>query len=631
MRYSFSDLSLRYKILIPFLFTVISLALVAIFFNIRSARSIIKRAGQEQVQDSVFTLTRGINEALNAATNLVVTLSEISRLQAAIAENDRNKALKVLTPILEKINNDSKLKTEVHIHTADGHSFLRSWAPNRYGDDLTLTRPMIAKIIRNKQVFAGIEAGRGGLFLRAIAPVYYRELYVGSIETGIPLKELFQILSGEENAIQALLKPEIAKIMNKKQKVGNLILATSYKELPPKVLTTEILNQGLSKEKIILFKDYGIGLKPIKNFEGKTIGVFVVGRDLSDLEAVLKEDIFKVVIVFSIASILAIMVVIWLANIVRSQICLAATRMEDIAQGEGDLTKELPVLGKDEVGSLSQAFNTFLTKLKKIVIKLKEQVQNIYETSGHLDNAAHALEDGISVMEKQTSNISNTSEVLVKRTEEVHRMISEMEQAISEISQQTATAASIAAEAQEQIQNVIKTFDALDKGSQEIGEVVNFINSIADQTNLLALNATIEAARAGEAGKGFAVVANEVKDLAKQTSEATEDISKKVYGIQASSKQVVEAIERISKVIERVNEVSNTIAAAVEEQTATVSGISENMNDVASKAEGLSKLVPEMQKAAELVRESMEGVKKQRERLASLSKNMKILVNQFKT
>ncbi|WP_022853133.1 cache domain-containing protein [Thermodesulfatator atlanticus] len=204
MRYSFSDLSLRYKILIPFLFTVISLALVAIFFNIRSARSIIKRAGQEQVQDSVFTLTRGINEALNAATNLVVTLSEISRLQAAIAENDRNKALKVLTPILEKINNDSKLKTEVHIHTADGHSFLRSWAPNRYGDDLTLTRPMIAKIIRNKQVFAGIEAGRGGLFLRAIAPVYYRGLYVGSIETGIPLKELFQILSGEENAIQAL-------------------------------------------------------------------------------------------------------------------------------------------------------------------------------------------------------------------------------------------------------------------------------------------------------------------------------------------------------------------------------------------------------------------------------------------
>ncbi len=631
MKFSFADLNLRYKILIPFLTAVLILAGVSVFFSTRSAKKIIYRAGKEQVQDSLFTLNRALSEAQEAEINLVETLSEIHRLQRALATGDRNLALKVITPILKKAQAHSDLQIKVHVHTAEGRSFLRSWAPNQYGDDLTQSRPMIARIIREHRPLYGIEAGRAGLFIRALAPVFYQGQYVGSIETGIPLKEIFALSSGEENAMQALLKPEVAAVMETQKNIGNLILATQYKEIPQKVLKSDLLRQGLEGEKIFLFPDYGLGLEPIKDFQGATIGTFVVGRDLSDLAALLHRNVVHTSLAIFLTLALAIVGIFAITQVLRRQLNLAVSRMEDIAQGEGDLTKELPVTGKDEIGKLSRAFNSFLAKLKHMVQRLKGQVTDITETSEKLEEAAHSLENGVVLVEDQTQNIAHTSEALVLRTEEVHKMISEMEQAVSEISQQTTNAANVAGEAQEQVQAVVNIIDKLGKGSKEIGEVVNFINSIADQTNLLALNATIEAARAGEAGKGFAVVANEIKELARQTGEATEDISQKVHGIQASSEQVVEAVERISQVIARISEVSNTIAAAVEEQTATVSGISENMTDVASQAEGLSKLVPEMQRAAELVRESMDQVKTQRERLTALSQNMRKLVDQFKT
>ncbi len=126
-----------------------------------------------------------------------------------------------------------------------------------------------------------------------------------------------------------------------------------------------------------------------------------------------------------------------------------------------------------------------------------------------------------------------------------------------------------------------ETIAKLGQSSAEIGKVIKVITSIAQQTNLLALNATIEAARAGEAGKGFAVVANEVKELAKQTAKATEDISRKIEAIQADTKGAVDAIGQIGRIIMQINDIQNTIASAVEEQTATTNEISRNVAEAA--------------------------------------------------
>jgi methyl-accepting chemotaxis protein len=170
----------------------------------------------------------------------------------------------------------------------------------------------------------------------------------------------------------------------------------------------------------------------------------------------------------------------------------------------------------------------------------------------------------------------------------------------------------------------------LGDSSAEIGQVIKVINSIAEQTNLLALNATIEAARAGEAGKGFAVVANEVKELAKQTGKATEDISHKIRAIQESSHEAVQAIGEIGKVINQINDISNTIASAVEEQSATTNEISRN---VAEAAKGVDEITQNVTGVAEAAKSTASGASDTQTAAAELSRmaaELQGLVGQFK-
>jgi methyl-accepting chemotaxis protein len=157
----------------------------------------------------------------------------------------------------------------------------------------------------------------------------------------------------------------------------------------------------------------------------------------------------------------------------------------------------------------------------------------------------------------------------------------------------------------------------LGASSVEIGNVVKIITSIAEQTNLLALNATIEAARAGEAGKGFAVVANEVKELAKQTAEATEDISRKVEAIQVDTSGATDAIAQISSIIGQINGISTTIAAAIEEQTATTAEIARNVGETSRASAEIAQSVSGV---AQVVHQTSEGATHTEKEARSLSR-----------
>src|SRR5208282_2514698 len=181
----------------------------------------------------------------------------------------------------------------------------------------------------------------------------------------------------------------------------------------------------------------------------------------------------------------------------------------------------------------------------------------------------------------------------------------EMQVSIREISKNANDSARVAKNAVSVAHTTNETMKKLGESSREIGNVIKVITSIAQQTNLLALNATIEAARAGEAGKGFAVVANEVKELAKETAKATEDIGAKVQAIQNDAKGAVQAIDEITTVIGRINDIQNTIASAVEEQTGTTNEISRNISetakgssDIASNITGVASAATETQHSA---------------------------------
>jgi methyl-accepting chemotaxis protein len=216
------------------------------------------------------------------------------------------------------------------------------------------------------------------------------------------------------------------------------------------------------------------------------------------------------------------------------------------------------------------------------IISMKlDLIQTLEETSSQLGAAAEELSATATQMSKNSNQTADQSQNAAAASEEVSKGVQtvatnteEMAASIKEIAKSSAEAADISKETMQRATSTNAMINQLGASSQEIGNVIKVISSIAQQTNLLALNATIEAARAGEAGKGFAVVANEVKELAKQTAKATEEITNKINAIQGDSKQAVESIGGIAKVIEKLNGISMSIAAAVEEQTATTNEVS---------------------------------------------------------
>jgi methyl-accepting chemotaxis protein len=250
---------------------------------------------------------------------------------------------------------------------------------------------------------------------------------------------------------------------------------------------------------------------------------------------------------------------------------------------------------------------------KKASAELEKKVESLQETAIAL---AASSEELSAISQQLTNNATETGEqanIASRGSEQVSANVGvvaagseEMLASIREISKSATEASRVAKAAVSLADSTNQTISKLGVSSLEIGKVIKVITSIAQQTNLLALNATIEAARAGEAGKGFAVVANEVKELAKETARATEEIGHKIDAIQTDTKAAVTAIGQVGEVINQVNDISNTIASAVEEQTATTNEIGRNVTEA---ARGTSDIAQSIAKVAESAAHTTSGAK----------------------
>jgi len=297
----------------------------------------------------------------------------------------------------------------------------------------------------------------------------------------------------------------------------------------------------------------------------------------------------------------------------------------------GDLTLEdLKLLSEDEIGDLTKAINKMNGSLKEMIVAISENAQQVSSASEEFSATSQQITANSEETTAQANNVTAATDHVSQNLQTVATGAEEMSSTIKDIAKNAGEAARVATEAVQTAQSTNKTITKLGESSAEIGQVIKVITSIAQQTNLLALNATIEAARAGEAGKGFAVVANEVKELAKQTAKATEDIGRKITAIQEDTKSAVEAIGAISGVITQINEFTTTIATAVEEQSATTSEMSRNVVEAAKGSGQISENVHGMAQAAQSTSSSARDSQKAAQQLAQMSTQLQGLVEQFK-
>ena len=296
-----------------------------------------------------------------------------------------------------------------------------------------------------------------------------------------------------------------------------------------------------------------------------------------------------------------------------------------------DLTRRMNVKSDSEIGEISAAVDQAADGMLAAIRSIRSGASELNRAADRQTDVSSQMSTNAEMTSQQAHRTSLVAEQVNNNTQAVSLAMNELSTAIREIANNTHQAARVATDAVQLAATTNSTVAKLGQSSAEIGEVIKVITSIAEQTNMLSLNATIEAARAGEAGKGFAVVANAVKELAKQTANATETIRRKIDVTQSDIRDSVAAISRISQTIQQINDFQNSIAGAVEEQTVVTRDISRNVADAAKGTLEITQNVIQVAKAAEGTAAGAAATRSAAEDATRLATQLNELVSQFRS
>ncbi len=589
----------------------------------------------------------------------IISLYQILRTGNIDDEKDtavqeaRIKLRQFLKPMYDKYQTDTgRSDFRLHFHLPNNRSFLRSWrdwqtirngAKVDISDDLSSFRHTVVEVNKHQHPVQGIEVGRSGFVIRGIAPVKSSAgECLGTCEVFYPFKDIINISrQNENNHFAVFMNNELLSVASKLRDPAKypilddkyILTETTDKQITDRLVTSAILDDGRTQPVSKRLGSYYLTSFPIMDYAGKQAGVMVHMQNLSsalqELEGTIRDEEGKLhsfqfqLLTVSFAMLVALAGGIYfiLARLVTKPLASAESFARQIAAG--DISRQMDNTGNDEIAGLVKTLNEMAKKLRFTLMNVaqnsamvEKSSKTLLNTSGrmidqalemkrHSHNVAEGAEQISGKMEsvRETSEgmagntiaIAETSEKMAAEVNSVASAMEEMTSSIREVSLSCSRAQEICARGREMSLDSGEKISQLENASNKIGDIVGVINDITDQTKLLALNATIEAARAGEAGKGFAVVANEVKDLARQTAGATQDIISQIQNMQARTGEVVSSISRFSAINEEINEINTTIAAAMEEQTVamgevarTVAGTAQGANQVSSIISDLS-------------------------------------------
>jgi len=351
----------------------------------------------------------------------------------------------------------------------------------------------------------------------------------------------------------------------------------------------------------------------ITDFYGKPVGVLGIAMDHSHNVAALAEARWGTFLIGGLALVIGSLLALFIARSITVPLGHTIEAMNDIAQGEGDLTRRLDSRGKDEIAELATAFNQFAEKVRQMVREVSASIAQLASSAEEMSLVTEDTNQGVQAQHMQTDQVAAAINEMAASAQEVSNSASQAAEAAHSADEQSTQGRDVVQETittidslAREIGDAVGVINQLEQDSENIGSVLDVIRGIAEQTNLLALNAAIEAARAGDQGRGFAVVADEVRTLAHRTQESTQEIQAMIESLQEGARNAVTvmnqsndrsqlcvekaasagtSLQDIANSVNRINEMNLQIASAAGEQTSVAEEINRNIAQISSLLE----------------------------------------------